>query len=203
MAENDRVTVWGGTPRIMRTPSSGQLLVGNGSGFTLTNSAGNMEQTTVAGEPYYGFAGYSGSFSSHSNQTLTGAGTATLVTLGVTDLSYGISVVSPANTRIKVDHPGVYNLQFSIQVLPAAANKSAFFWLRYNGSDVPYSNTEVDLTNNGRSYVAAWNFLYSMNANDYLELVWTSDDAGTILRDGAAAYGPSIPSVIATMVLVR
>lgn len=209
MADNDQVTVWGGTPRIARTPSSGQLLVGNGSGFTLTNSASNMEQTTVGGEPYYGFAGYHGAFQSQVSQTLAAANTATLITYGTTDLSYGVSIDSnpsgPANTRIKVTHAGVYNVQFSLQVVGAVNNKQAYVWLKKNGSDVSYSNTEIDLPNKDFGYVAAWNFLVSLAANEYVELAWASTDAGTILKDGAApaGCGPSIPSVIATVSLVR
>ena len=219
---NDTVTIWNGVPQIIKSPEVGDLLIGAGlNTFTLGGGANNntaisqpviggdnMEVTTVGGVTRYGFAGYHGAFESHVTQTLNPqgapvAGTETLVTFGTTTLSYGVTVVSPANTRIKVDNPGVYNIQFSIQILPASANKSAFFWLKYNGNSVAYSNTEVDLTNNNRSYVAAWNFLYAMNANDYLELAWTSDDSGTVLRDGAATYGPNIPSAIATMTLVR
>jgi len=36
---NDLVTVWGGVPRIGRAPASNELLVGNGSGFTLQTVA--------------------------------------------------------------------------------------------------------------------------------------------------------------------
>lgn len=220
---DDIVTVWGGVPRIGRSPAVGDLLIGNNaSTFTLGGGANNntaisqpaiggdnMEVTSVGGVTRYGFAGYHGAFSSHVNQTLAGAATPALVQYEVTDLSYGVSIASnpsgPANTRIKVDYQGVYNLQFSIQVLPASANKKAYFWLKYNGSDVAWSNTEIDIKDNGTKYLAAWNFVYAMNANDWLELSWASDDGTTILSDGTpgAGLGPSIPSVIATMCLVR
>lgn len=206
MANNDKVAVWGGVPRIARTPSSKQLLVGNGDGFTLTNSYQNMEVTTSGGEPYYGFAGYHGAFESHANQTLDPqgspvAGTTTLVKYDTTNLSYGVSIVN--NTQLKVTYPGVYNFQFSLQIVSGVNNKQAYVWLKYNGSDVAYSNTEIDLSNKDYGYVASWNFLYQMNANDYLELAWTSNDITTYLRDGVAIYGPNIPSVIATITLVR
>lgn len=150
-----------------------------------------------------------GSFQSRVNQTLVGASTPKLVQYEVTDLSYGVSIASnpsgPANTRITVNAKGIYNLQFSIQVQPTSAGKKAYFWLKYNGSDVSWSNTEIDLKDNNTKYLAAWNFFYSMNANDWLELSWASDHSGTFLSDGTpgAGLGPSIPSVIATMALVR
>ena len=63
--------------------------------------------------------------------------------------------------------------------------------------------SEIDLANKDYGYVAAWNFLTDLAAGGYVELAWTSNDGGTILKDGAAAYGPNIPSVIATVCLVR
>lgn len=220
---NDIVTVWGGAPRIGRSPEVGDLLIGNGSStFILGGGANNntavsqptyggdnMEVTTVGGVIRYGFSGYHGAFQSNVQQTLSGAATPTLVQYEVTNLSYGVSIASnpsgAANTRLKVSYQGVYNLQFSIQVKPNSSNKKAYFWLKYNGSDVSYSNTEIDLKDNNTAYLAAWNFVYAMAANDWLELAWASDDAGTILSDGTpgAGLGPAIPSVIATMCLVR
>ena len=212
---NDIVTVWGGVPRIGRSPVVGDLLIGNGSSqFILGGGANdntgisqpaiggdNMEVTTVGGVTRYGFAGYHGEFQSHQNQTLTGAGVTALVTYNVTNLSYGVSVVS--NTRLTVANPGVYNFQFSAQIVSPVNNRQAYIWLKKNGSDVAYSNTEIDLANKDYGYVAAWNFLTDLAAGGYVELAWTSNDGGTILKDGAAAYGPNIPSVIATVCLVR
>ena len=221
---NDTVTIWNGVPQIIKSPEVGDLLIGAGlNTFTLGGGANNntaisqptiggdnMEVTTVGGVTRYGFAGYHGAFESHVTQTLNPqgapvAGTETLVTFGTTTLSYGVTVVSPANTRIKVDNQGVYNFQFSVQVVSAINNTQAFFWLKKNGSDVAYSNTEVDFPNKDHGYVAGWNFLLALNANEYIELSWAATDAGTYLRDGtpAAGYGPQIPSVIATMTLVR
>jgi hypothetical protein len=208
---------------ILRSPEAGDLLIGKGpNNFTLGGGANNnlavsqpsiggnnMEVTTVGGVTRYGFAGYHGAFQSNINQTLTAAATPTLVRYEVTDLSYGVSVASnpsgPANTRIKVNNAGVYNFQFSIQVVAAVNNSQAYFWLKKNGADVTSSNTEIDLPNKDYGYVAAWNFLVALNANEYVELSWSATDSGAYLRDGtpAAGYGPQIPSVIATMVLVR
>lgn len=220
---DDIVTVWGGVPRIGRSPAVGDLLIGNNaSTFTLGGGANdntglsqptyggdNMEVTSVGGVIRYGFAGYHGSFQSNVDQTTAGIATPTLVRYEITDLSYGVSVASnptgPANTRIKVDHQGVYNFQFSIQVVAGDNNQQVYFWLKKNGSDVSASNTEVDLPNKDYGYVAAWNFLISMAANDYVELSWSATNVGTFLNSGTpgAGYGPLIPSVIATMCLVR
>lgn len=220
---NDTVTIWNGVPQVIKSPEVGDLLIGAGlNKFTLGGGANNntaisqpaiggdnMEVTTFGGVTRYGFAGYHGAFQSNVNQTLSASATPTLVRYEITDLSYGVSIASnpsgPANTRIKVDNQGVYNLQFSLQIVSAINNTQAFFWLKKNGSDVAYSNTEIDFPNKDHGYVAAWNFLVALNANEYVELSWSGTDAGTYLRDGtpAAGYGPQIPSVIATMTLVR
>lgn len=206
---DDIATIWGGSPRIGRRTANGELLIGNGKDFnlnTLIAGAGISISTLPAGSITIsatgpGFNVFYGAFESHQNQLVAGAGVTTLVSYNVTSLSNGVSVAS--GTRITVANPGVYNLQFSLQVVAAINNTQAWFWLKKNGADVPYSNTEVDFPSKDHGYVAAWNFLEDLAAGDYLELAWTASDAGTLLKDGAATYGPNIPSAIATMVMVK
>lgn len=218
---NDIVTVWGGTPKIGRSPDVGDLLIGNGSstfvlGGGANNNTGisqpsiggaNMEVTTIGGVTRYGFAGYYGQFYDTTNQVLGGAptiGTETLIKCNTTDMNYGITVAGSPATQFTVANPGIYNFQFSLQVVNVNTNNThVWVWLKKNGSTVSNSNTLISLPNKDDGYVAAWNFLVALNANDYVELAWTSDNAGTIIRDGGAPYGPSVPSAIVTMVLVR
>ena len=145
---NDTATVWGGTPKLGRNPTDGELLIGNNSanGFSLNNltAGSHISISNAPGEITINALPYYGAFESHTQQTISGgAGSEMLVYYEVTNLSSGVSIGSnpsgQANTRIKVNNAGVYNLQFSIQVQPASANKSAFFWLKYNGNVVPYS----------------------------------------------------------------
>jgi hypothetical protein len=69
-----------------------------------------------------------------------------------------------------------------------------------NGTDVPNSASQVRLQGNNAEVVAAWNFLLDLNANDYFELMWASDDLDIIMLAAAATgFHPSIPSVILTV----
>ncbi len=123
--------------------------------------------------------------------------------LDTTDISEGVSVVS--GSQIKVQHDGVYNLQFSAQ-LENTVNTNIVFniWFAKNGTSIPNSNTHVDVAraqSAGLGKVpAAWNFLAHLNANDYLEIKWTCNDNGGILHyDAGTPTIPATPSVIATL----
>jgi hypothetical protein len=123
--------------------------------------------------------------------------------LGVTDISEGVSIVS--GSQIKVEHNGVYNLQFSAQ-LENTVNTNIVFniWFAKNGTPIPDSNTHVDVARAQSAQLgkvpAAWNFLAHLNANDYLEIKWTCNDNGGILHhDAGTPTIPGTPSVIATL----
>jgi hypothetical protein len=52
-------------------------------------------------------------------------------------------------------------------------------------------------------FVAAWNYIDTFNANDYIEIIWQSDDINMQLAfDSGSGNYPSIPSVIATLTQV-
>lgn len=125
------------------------------------------------------------------------------ITLNSTDsaCTHGVSIVN--NSRIKVDTTGVYNLLFSAQLqrTTGGTSKQAIFWIRVNGVDIPATSTHLTVQANATFLVAAWNFFISMNANDYVELMYWQDDAITIAYDAAnvSVPYPSTPSVILTI----
>lgn len=101
-------------------------------------------------------------------------------------------------TRIQAAVAGVYNLQFSLQVEAKTSSTHVFLiWLRKQSVDVPDSNTEVDVANQLRT-VAAWNFVISLAAGEYLELAWSCDKSGgNILAQ--TSHSPYVPSAIVTV----
>jgi hypothetical protein len=141
------------------------------------------------------------SFYSTVTQNHGAIGNEGLVSCNSTDFANGISLASTNRFVAPVD--GIYNFQFSLQLVSAVNNKHAYVWLKKDGTAVPNSNTEVDLANKDYGYVAAWNFMVSLNANQYLQLAWTSDDTVQIKATSPAPYGPAIPSAIVTMNLIR
>jgi hypothetical protein len=52
--------------------------------------------------------------------------------------------------------------------------------------------------------VAAWNFIISVAAGDYVEIAWFTDNSNIILEhENATAVSPAIPSVIITAQQIR
>lgn len=138
-----------------------------------------------------------GTFYDTTTQTAAAINTAYAVTFNSTDLSFGVSIGTPAS-RIYVDSEGIYNFQFSLQLDKVSGGVGLFYlWARINGVDQANSATQIRIQGNNAESVAAWNFVYRMNAGDYLELVWSVDTTDiTIQAFAAAPPVPGIPSAI-------
>jgi hypothetical protein len=141
-----------------------------------------------------------GSFYDTTDQTLTAPNTARSVTFNTTDLSLGVTRGNPTS-RIFVDTPNIYNIQFSAQVdTSVSPDHLVWFWLRKNGIDVPSSAGQIRTKGNNFAAIAARNYLLEMNAGDYFELMWAADSTGVFLNSSpAAAFHPAIPSIILTV----
>jgi hypothetical protein len=141
-----------------------------------------------------------GSFYDTTTQNPAAINTAYPIALNTTDLSFGVTRGSPTS-RIFVDRPNVYNIQFSAQLRNTSGGAHGIWiWFRKNGTDVPDSATKVRIQGNSTEAVAAWNYLLEMNTGDYFELMWEVDDLGVqLFADTATAIHPAIPSIILTV----
>ena len=141
-----------------------------------------------------------GSFYDTTTQTAAVINTAYGITFNTTDLSYGVTVGSPTS-RIYIDRPNVYNVQFSAQVDKTAGGVGlVWIWLRKNGVNVPDSSGQIRIQGNNAELVVGWNYIIELNAGDYIELMWEVDDTSVILlADPASAVHPSVPSIILTV----
>ena len=148
-----------------------------------------------------------GAFSSFVDQTTT-ANTATLMTLNTTDFANGVSIDT---SKITVVNPGIYNLQFSVQVQNANnAPHDIFIWLKQNGTDIVGSTGKVGLParkNPGDPFhdIKGWNYFLSMNAGDYVEIYWSVTNADITIETYPASGTPTKPStasVVATLSFV-
>ena len=149
-----------------------------------------------------------GAFQSGVDQTAT-ANTATIMTFNVTDYSNDVSVVS--SSKITVVNSGIYNLQWSGQFENTDnASHDVSVWIKVNGSNVLGSNSIVGMSprysaGNYFHTIAAWNYFVQLNAEDYVELWWSTDNAAVSLQTYAAGTSPTRPttaSVIATLSFV-
>lgn len=141
-----------------------------------------------------------GSFYDTTTQTAAAINTAYAMTFNTVDLSYGVTRGSPTS-RIYVDRPNVYNIQFSAQLDKTSGGVGlVWIWLRKNGVNVPDSAGQLRIQGNDAELVAGWNYLTQLNAGDYIELMWEVDDTSVqILYEAATAVHPAIPSIILTV----
>jgi hypothetical protein len=149
-----------------------------------------------------GALGYYGSFYDTTIQTNLIGNTGIAMKYNTTSESNGVSIVDL--TKVTFEAAGVYNIQFSAQFDKTDAGTDRVdIWLRQNGIDVPYSNTRLTSYNNNDKFVGSWNFMQSLNANDYLELIWASADTQMRIYSETELlvppYSPAIPSVILTV----
>jgi hypothetical protein len=175
--------------------------------YVTSSQAISSSQAASASYTQYGTNNLSvGAFYDTSTQTLASnvSGAMTFNSITVSD---GISVTS--NSRLTVTKSGTYNIQFSSQFTPAGPGSSVYVWLRKNGTNVAYSNTEISMQNSNDAYVAAWNFVETLTAGQYVELIWypvggTVDMTAAVPTPGAGGNGNiGIPSVIVTMTQIK
>jgi hypothetical protein len=161
--------------------------------ITASNFIGNLVYT-----PKYG------SFYDTTTQTNTDVGNAIPISYNTTANSNGISITGTGNTEIRIANAGIYNIQFSVQVLKTdAGSDTVYIWLDKNGSSVANSATGLFLVGSNAAEVAAWNFVVNAAADDYYRLMWMSADSHVnLVAVAAGAVVPAIPSVILTVVPV-
>lgn len=146
-----------------------------------------------------------GAFHSEILQTVPTADTILTMSAETTDYSQGVVVVD--NSKFTVASGGTYNVQFSsvFNKIQGGTIEYVSVWVRVNGSDVPWSNTDVSMANNNELIVAAWNFLLELNSNDYVELMWSSTTNQmemVAIAPQSTPTRPGTPSVIVTLTQV-
>ena len=80
-------------------------------------------------------------------------------------------------------------------------------WLSITGSNVDNTSTIVIMSGGAAASatVAAWNYLVPLNAGEYCELMWSTQDTNLQITASGSMSNPTrpaIPSVIATMTQV-
>jgi hypothetical protein len=150
-----------------------------------------------------------GAFQDSTDQTAANTTTAYAVTFNTTDFSNGVTMAS--GSRITVADSGIWNLQFSIQFTNTTnASQDVDVWFRVNGTNAANSNSRFGFAPRkgaGDPYhtIAAMNYFLSLNASDYVEIMWRTTDIGVQIEQYAASASPTrpaVPSAIVTMSFV-
>jgi hypothetical protein len=211
------------TNAIPTSGSTATIVVGSTAGFA---SAGTIiiqkELISYTGKTATTFTGitrsqYGSSGASHAAgvyvteaQAVPSATTALAIPYDTTDYSNQVSLDLTDSSKIVFAIAGIYNIQFSIQLLNGKSSiDNVTLWFRQNGVDIPNTAgiATVPLgpgTALGASIVA-WNLVLSINANDYIQLMMASDSGDTVAGTyppGTAPVHPVSPAIILTATFV-
>ena len=150
-----------------------------------------------------------GAFQDSTDQVAANTTTAYPITFNTTDFSNGVTIAS--SSRITVADSGIWNLQFSIQFTNTTnASQDVDVWFRVNGTNAANSNSRFGFAPRkgvGDPFhtIGAMNYFLSLNANDYVEIMWRPTDVGLTIEQYAASSTPTrpaVPSAIATVSFV-
>lgn len=150
-----------------------------------------------------------GAFQDSTDQVAASTTVAYPVTFNTTDFSNGVTIAS--NSRITVADAGIWNLQFSLQFTNTTnASQDVDVWFRVNGTNITASNSRFGLAprkdaSDPFHVIMALNYFASLNATDYIEIMWRTTDTGVSIEQYAAGTSPTrpaVPSAIATMSFV-
>lgn len=187
-------------------PASGWILIENE-----IISYTSKTSTTFAGTITRGVLGTTNV--SHSAgvaiSEVQGTGSSTIIgqtLFNNTDYSNGVAVDSSDLSKIVFTTPGIYNLQFSIQLLNFTTSEdNVTVWFRLNGSDIA-NTASVEQVNskhggNPGAVIMTVNIYQQVAANDYIQLAWASDTGNTVIGTypaGTSPVHPVSPAVIFT-----
>ena len=140
-----------------------------------------------------------GSFYDTTDQTAASTTVAYPITLNSTSISNGVKILN--SSEIHFDYPGLYNIQFSVQLSNNDnAAQDIDIWFRKNGQDIADSNSRFGLAprkSAGDPYhvVAALNFIVSVTPNDYIQLYWRTSNTSTYIEHYTAPPSPTRPAI--------
>jgi hypothetical protein len=149
-----------------------------------------------------------GAFQDTTTQTTT-ANTAKVITLNTTDYASGTSLVG--GSKITANVSGLYNFQFSVQISSLEnAPTDTSIWLRKNGVDIVGSTGLIGLLarkspSDPSHDIKGWNYFISMEANDFVQMYWSSTSSNVSIDQYPASVSPTRPStasVVATLSFV-
>jgi hypothetical protein len=148
---------------------------------------------------------YYGAFSDFTDQTNPVANTARAMTFNTTDLSNGVSIVS--SSRITVANAGSYNFQWSGQFQNTDTQEhDVYVWVRINGTDVVGSTGYVAVISSHGGIsghtLPSWNYVFDLEANDYVQFYWSSGSTLVSLQTFAAGSTPTKPSTASLVLTV-
>jgi hypothetical protein len=166
---------------------NGVLLWDNVNGYPVVSKNGEWRQVVLED-------GH-GDFYIAADVTAASANTEYKLTYTAEASNSGITLGSPA-TRIVFEEAGQYVISFSAQISSTSASTVHFyFWPSVNGTDINNSAMTTALHQNNATLITSRTQIFTVAANDYLEVNWMVDNtAGFLNATAAASPVPNIPA---------
>jgi len=184
--------------------SDQDVVIGGGesNGEFLNDPSNPNNQIATIGDINAGRFGASASFFSTTDQGPFAANAIQAFTFN--DVDWANDIILIDMTKLTMINAGKYNIAFSAQLHQTNGSGIVNIWLNKNGTPVANSNTKVAITANNPYSVAAWNLFVDAAAEDYYELMWSSDSNNTVIEYEAATGSgatlhPAVPSIILTV----
>jgi hypothetical protein len=147
-----------------------------------------------------------GCFTNNTDQLSPSVGSTAVVVYDTTEEASGVFLSD--TSRLNVRNYGIYNVQFSLQLVNIDNNPQfADVWFRLNGTDVPRSASRFDIPARKSAeipshVVGTVNTFIEMQAGDYVQIAGTTSSTDVSLEHYAADTDiprPAIPAVITTV----
>ena len=143
-------------------------------------------------------------FFSTVDQTASVINTAYALQFESTYLDEAISITGTPKTRITPLYSGVYNFELSVELTSGSASaKELSFWVRRSATDIANTGRLHAVAGSGGVDDFTYSFTIDIQAGQYIELMWATDNTGiTIDYKAAASPRPAVPSTLLTVTLV-
>jgi hypothetical protein len=147
-----------------------------------------------------------GCFTNNTDQLSPSVGSTAVVVYDSTEEASGVFLSN--SSRLNVRNYGIYNVQFSLQLVNLANDPQfADVWFRVNGTDVPRSASRFDIPARKSAGVPSHvigtvNTFIEMQAGDYVEIAGTTSSTDVSLEHYIADTvipRPAIPAAIVTV----
>jgi hypothetical protein len=185
------------------------LATGNATTTTITDARIGIDSTILlipSSDAAETDAAPYGCFSNNTDQLSPSVGSTAVVVFDTTEKAS--SVYLSSDSRLYVRNYGIYNVQFSLQLVNSANSiEYADVWFRVNGTDVPRSASRFDIQARKSAgvpnhVIGTVNTFIEMQAGDYVEIAGTTSSTSVSLEHYPADTkipSPAIPAVIATV----
>jgi hypothetical protein len=193
---------------LWKTQSNLNVVAGQGLEFSQVETK-DTSTLTVGLSTDGSSRGYQGMFWSTADQTAANTTTSYSVTFSNSAaFNNGVSLVD--GTKITFAHPGVYNIQISIQFVNTDSQiHDATIWFRKNDSgtsgDIADSASQVSVPNKHGGVdghlIFSVNLLDQLVAGDYYEVIWSVTNTNVSMQylpGTTTPVSPNIPSIILT-----